>query len=269
MALKIGFIGAGKMAEAMIEGILAKDLFSSEEIGACAPSISTRERMASEHGIAVFETAAELAEKTDFLVLAVKPAQVEGVFREKGLEIGPEHLVMSIVAGLSTEVLESYVPGGRIVRVMPNHCCMVLEGASGYSPGKNATEADLDRVESVLEAVGSAFEVRESDMDAVTGVSGSGPAYVYMMIDAMADGGVLCGLPREVAIELAAQTVLGAAKTVLETGQHPDVLKDSVCSPGGTTIEGVRALEDRAIRSAFIDAVRASAERSRRMGKGN
>jgi pyrroline-5-carboxylate reductase len=268
MTAKIGFIGAGQMASAMIKGILEKGLYAADDVVACAPSASTRGRVSAEHGIRMFETAAEVAEETDFLVLAVKPKQIPGVFAENGLKIGAEHLIMSIAAGVTIASLEAYVPDSKIVRVMPNHCCMVLEGAAGYSRGTKADDDDVNKVKAVLEATGLAFEVKESDLDAVTGLAGSSPAYMYMIIDAMADGGVLCGLPRDMSIRLAAQSMLGAAKTVLETGKHPDVLKDGVCSPGGTTIEGVRTLEDLGARSAFIAAVQAGVEKSKEMSAG-
>ncbi len=269
MTAKIGFLGAGQMARAMIDGILAKGVFEKDEVIACAPSAATRELVASESGIKVYATAAEVVEKTDFLVLAVKPAQVSGLFAEKGMNLGANHLLLSMVAGLQISTLESYVPDCRILRVMPNHCCMVLEGVSGFSKGTNVKNTDVELISRVLSAVGLAIEVEEKDLDAITGLCGSPPAYMYMIIDAMADGGVLCGLRREDAIKLAAQTMLGAAKTVLETGRHPDDLKDSVCSPGGTTIEGVRVLEDLGLRSAIIAAVQTGTERSREMSKKN
>lgn len=267
MSVKIGFIGAGKMASAMIGGIISSGLYAKDEVAACAPSASTRNEVASKYGIKAYETAAEMAAATDFLVLAVKPYQLQGLFAEDGLAIGSSHLVMSIVAGVKIADLEAYVPDSKIVRVMPNHCCLVGEGAAGYSRGTKATDGDVEKVRSVLSSSGAAEEVRESDLDAVTGLAGSSPAFMYMVIDAMADGGVLCGIPRDKAIRLAAQSMLGAAKMVLETGEHPDKLKDGVCSPGGTTIEGVRVLEDSCVRSAFIAAVEASILKSREMGR--
>lgn len=263
MSAEIGFIGAGKMAEALIGGLIAKGVFAKEEIAACAPSEATRARVSKEYGVAVYGTAAELCRESKMVVLAVKPKHVPEVFEE-----GPDlcgKILVSIVAGLSVESLKLYVPDAKIVRVMPNHCCMVLEGAMGYCCDDSLTSDEKTRVARILEAVGLAAEVKESDMDAITGIAGSSPAFMYLIIDAMADAGVLNGLSRADSIKLAAQSMLGAAKMVLETGKHPDVLRDEVCSPGGTTIEGVRAAEDLGLRSAMIAAVDAAVEKSRRM----
>lgn len=263
MTAGIGFVGAGKMAEALIGGLVSKGVFGPDEVAACAPSEATRARVSGAYGIRVFGTAKELCSESDMVVLAVKPKQVPEVFAE-GLDLSGKVLV-SIVAGLTTDRLKSYVPDAKIVRVMPNHCCMVLEGAMGYCCDPSVTPEERQRVRGILESVGLAVEVRESDMDAITGLAGSSPAYMYQIIDAMADAGVLNGLGRADSIRLAAQSMLGAAKMVLETGKHPATLRDEVCSPGGTTIEGVKAAEDLGLRSAIIAAVDASAEKSRMM----
>lgn len=267
MSVKIGFIGAGNMASAMIGGIITSGLYTKDEVVACAPSASTRDKVSAKYGIKVYGTAAEVVRLADFIVLSVKPNQLQDLFAEEGLKFNSSHLIMSIVAGVKISTLETYVPDCKIVRVMPNHCCLVGEGAAGYSRGIRATNEDMERVRGVLSSSGMAEEVKESDLDAVTGIAGSSTAFMYMVIDAMADGGVLCGLTREKAIRLAAQSMLGSAKMVLETGEHPDKLKDSVCSPGGTTIEGVRVLEDSCVRAAFIAAVEASTIKSREMGR--
>ncbi|MBO4764030.1 MAG: pyrroline-5-carboxylate reductase, partial [Candidatus Methanomethylophilaceae archaeon] len=259
----VGFIGAGKMGEALIAGMISKKVFPEDRIIACAPSEETRVRVGNTYGIKTCETAEEMSRHADVLVLAVKPKHVPDVFAQK-LEIKGKVLI-SVVAGLSLERLEKLAPGAKAVRVMPNHCCMVLEGAMGYacSPGLGCD--DKKEVERMLSATGLAVEVPESEMDAITGIAGSSPAFMYMIIDAMADAGVLNGLSRKDSIRLAAQSMLGAAKMVLETGKHPDQLKDEVCSPGGTTIEGVRALEDMGLRSAMIAAVDGAVEKSRMM----
>lgn len=267
MSVKIGFIGAGQMASALMKGIISKGIYTKDEVIACDVWAPARERAASELGIKVYEDAVDVAKQTKFLVLAVKPQQIESVFNSNDIKMGKDHLLMSIAAGVKISTLETYVPDSRIVRVMPNFCCTVLASASCYARGSNAKTEDADAVKAILEAVGIAFEVKEKDLDAVTGLSGSAPAYMFMMIDALADGGVLMGLPRDVSIKLAAQTMLGAAKTVLETGKHPDQLKDSVCSPGGTTIEGVKVLEDYGVRAALISAVQAGTEKSRELGR--
>ena len=267
MAAKIGFIGAGKMATAMIEGLLSKGVYTKDEIIACSRSQDTKERVSGALGIEVTTDTASVFSSADVIVLAVKPNQIEGILTTNSAANSTKKLLISIAAGIKLSTLERYVPDSRIIRVMPNVCCTVLESASSYTLGSKATDGDRETVKKILEAVGIAFEVSEDKIDAVTGLSGSSPAYVFMVIDALADGGVLMGLPRDMALKLAAQTVLGSAKAVLETGRHPEELKNSVCSPGGTTIEGVKVLEDYGMRAAFISAVQASAEKSKEMGK--
>jgi len=267
MTAKIGFIGAGKMATAMIEGLLSKGVYKKDEIIASSRSQDTKDRVSKALGIEVTTDTASVFSSADVIVLAVKPNQIEDILTTNSVANSTKKLIISIAAGIKIATLESYVPDSRIIRVMPNVCCTVLESASSYTLGTKATDEDRDTVKKILEAVGIAFEVPEEKIDAVTGLSGSSPAYVFMMIDALADGGVLMGLPRDMALKLAAQTVLGSAKTVLETGRHPEELKNSVCSPGGTTIEGVKVLEDYGMRAAFISAVQASAEKSKEMGK--
>ena len=266
MSASIGFIGAGKMAEALIGGLVAKGVFVKDEIVACAPSESTRQRVSGNHGIRMYGTAKEVCRESEIVVLAVKPKQVPEVF-EEGLDLDGKMLV-SIVAGLTLGKMAGYAPNAKNVRVMPNHCCMVLEGAMGYCCGPSVTDDDRERVASILGAVGLAAEVGEEYMDAITGIAGSSPAFLYMVIDAMADAGVLNGLSRADSIRLAAQSMLGASKMVLETGKHPDVLRNEVCSPGGTTIVGVRAAEDMGLRSAMIAAIDSTIERSREMSRG-
>ena len=267
MSAKIGFIGAGKMASAMIEGLLSKGLYKKDEIIASCKSQTTKDRVSKELGIEVTTDVASVFKSADIVVLAVKPNQIEGILTTNIEANSTKKLLISIAAGIKIATLERYVPDSRIIRVMPNVCCTVLESASSYTLGSKATKKDAEKVKEILEAIGIAFEVPEEKIDAVTGLSGSSPAYMFMVIDALADGGVLMGLPRDVALKLAAQTMLGSAKTVLETGKHPEDLKDSVCSPGGTTIEGVKVLEDYGMRAAFISAVQASAEKSKEMGK--
>ncbi len=267
MVAKIGFIGAGKMASAMIEGLLSKGVYNKGEVIASCRSKATKARVEKELGINVTTDSSKVFEEADIIVLAVKPNQIEGILTTNSAANSTKKLLISIAAGIKLCTLERYVPDSRIIRVMPNVCCTVLESASSYTLGTKATAEDGRKVKEILEAIGIAFEVPEEKIDAVTGLSGSSPAYMFMVIDALADGGVLMGLPRDVAIKLAAQTMLGSAKTVLETGKHPEDLKDSVCSPGGTTIEGVKVLEDYGMRAAFISAVQASAEKSKEMGK--
>ncbi|MFM8360520.1 MAG: pyrroline-5-carboxylate reductase, partial [Verrucomicrobiota bacterium] len=201
------------------------------------------------------------------VVVAVKPDQVTGVLR--GVE-GPAwagRLVVSLAAGVTLATLEGVLPAGtRCLRVMPNTPALVGASASAMAAGAAATAEDIVLGRRLLESVGRAWEVKEKLLNAVTGLSGSGPAYAFLMIEALADGGVAAGLPREVAQQLAAQTLLGAARMVLETGQHPGALKDAVCSPGGTTIEAVAVLERAGLRGALISAVRAAADKAQQLG---
>ena len=267
MSARIGFIGAGKMAEALIGGLIAKSIFSKDEIVAWAPSESTRSHVSGTYGVETFATAKEVVERADLLVLAVKPKHVAGLFEDEGIVIGSGKTLVSIVAGLPIAKLKSYVPDAKIVRVMPNHCCMVLEGAMGYTCDDSVGPEDKEDIARILGSVGLAVEVQEGYMDAITGIAGSSPAFMYLVIDAMADAGVLNGLSRSDSIKLAAQSMLGAAKMVLETGKHPDVLRDEVCSPAGTTIVGVKTLEDKGLRSAMISAVDDTIFKSRSMSK--
>ncbi len=263
--MTIGFIGAGKMAEALIGGLIQKKVFSKNQVIACAPSEKTRIHIWETYGISMYETAAEMSQKADILVLAVKPKNVKSVFDE-GLDLKGK-TVVSIVAGLTMEKLREYAPESKIVRVMPNHCCMVLEGAMGYTCDDSMTMDEKEDIAEMLGAVGLAVEVPESEMDAITGIAGSSPAFMYMIIDAMADAGVLNGLSRADSIKLAAQSMLGAAKMVIETGKHPDQLKDEVCSPAGTTIVGVRTLENFGLRAAMIAGIDETIAKSNSMSK--
>lgn len=265
MTVRIGFIGAGRMASALIGGVISKGLYKADEIIASAPSSETRKRVSSEFGIKTYGTAAEVANLSDFIVIAVKPSQIAGLFAEKGLNFGPSHLLMSIVAGVKISTLEAYVPDAKIIRVMPNHCCLVGEGAAGYSRGSKADDRDVEKVHAVLSATGFAAEVKENDLDAVTGLSGSSPAFMYMVADAVAEAGTKNGIPRDVALKLAAQSMLGAAKMILRTGKSPERLRDDVCSPGGTTIEGVKVLQNSDAMEKLTEAVEASIAKSRKM----
>lgn len=267
MTGRLGFIGAGRMAEAMIRGLIAKNVYSKDDIVACAPSESTRSRISKEIGIRMYQTAAEVAKVTDTVVLAIKPKQIPDLFREEGLRFGPEHLIVSIAAGVKICTLKTYVPDSRIIRVMPNHCCMVLDGAAGYVRGSGSTDEDVETVKTMFSALGLAVEVREQDLDAVTGVCGSSPAFMYLIISAIADVGVLHGLSESDSTELVAQSMIGAGRMVLESGKSPEKLIDDVCSPGGTTIEGMKVLDDLRIRSGIMAAVEAVIAKSEKMGK--
>lgn len=264
---RIGFIGAGKMAKAMVRGLIAHGTDPGDIMVHASTPASTA-RVSSEYGTTACGSVAEMAEKASVLVLAVKPVHVREVLGDGKAGINSRHLLISVVAGLRISRIKSYVPDARIVRVMPNLCSAVMSGISCYTMGPGTDSDDETAVKTVLESMGRAFEIDEKDMDAVSGLSGSSPAFVFMVIDALADGGVEMGLSREFALQLAALTVEGAAKTVLGTGEDPDVLKANVCSPGGTTIEGVRVLEEGKVKERIRDAVVASARKSEKMSKG-
>ncbi|MCL2863575.1 MAG: pyrroline-5-carboxylate reductase [Methanimicrococcus sp.] len=262
---KIGFLGAGKMASAIIKGLIK---YGIDPANICAGEVypPSAEAARKDFGIYVTNDNAEVVKKSDIVIVAVKPKDIEAALSASGSTCGK--LFISIAAGVKIADLEKMAgSGARVIRVMPNICATVLQSATGVSQGMNASREDTALAMEIFSAVGTAMEVPENLLDAVTGLSGSGPAYIFQVIEAMADGGVYAGLDRGTALKLAAQTVLGAATMVIESGQHPGELKDMVCSPGGTTIEGVAVLEQKAVRAAFIDAVITGAEKSERLGK--
>ena len=266
--LKIGFIGAGKMAAALACGFIRGELASPREIIASDPVDAARKHFAAEVSAKTVAANAEVAKFAGVLILATKPDQVSAALAEIRGAFTENHLLISIAAGVTLAKLEAALPAGaRVIRVMPNTPALVGAGASAFALGKSATVADGELAKKLLSAVGLAFQVKEPLLDAVTGLSGSGPAYVYQFIEALSDGGVAAGLPRDIATKLAAQTVLGAAKMVLETGQHPGALKDQVTSPGGTTIEGLHELEKGKLRATVMSAVRAATEKSKKLGQ--
>jgi pyrroline-5-carboxylate reductase len=265
----IGFLGAGKMATALARGFTRTGLVEGGHIVASDPSEKARAAFAAETGAATLACNREVVDAAQVLVLAVKPGCVEDVLREIRGRFRPEHLLISIAAGVRLARLEAGLePGARVVRVMPNTPALIGASASAYALGRAASPEDAELTQRLLSAVGLAFAVPEPLLDAVTGLSGSGPAYVYVFIEALSDGGVAAGLPRDVATRLAAQTVLGGARMVLETGLHPGALKDMVASPGGTTIEGLHELERGGLRGTLMNAVRAAAQRSKALGQG-
>lgn len=268
MSKKFGFIGAGNMAEALMKGLIEGQLTTKEELIASEVFAPRREYVKSKLAVDVTEDNKEVAKEAKVIILAVKPNVVATVLEELKPQLTAEHLIISIAAGVKIASIEAHLNEGvRVVRVMPNQPCLVGASASAFALGKYAKEEDKALVQKILEAVGIAYAMDEKQLDAVTGLSGSGPAYIYLVIEALSDGGVMAGLPRDVATALASQTVLGAAKTILETKMHPGQAKDMVTSPAGTTIEGMRILENSAVRGAFIDAVLAATERSKELGK--
>jgi pyrroline-5-carboxylate reductase len=262
----IGFVGGGNMAEALIKGLLAQG-HPREGILVADPSPVRQALMRDVHQVNVVAGNREVVAGCRLLVLAIKPQMVHAVLSELTGAVTAEHLTVSILAGTATATLERLLGGtARVVRAMPNTPALVSSGATAICAGRFATTADLDKTAALFRSVGTVNIVSEAQMDAVTGLSGSGPAYIFTVIEALADGGVKEGLPREVALELATRTVLGAAQLVAESGEHPAVLRDKVCSPGGTTIAGLTALEDGGLRAALIEAVSRATRRSKELG---
>lgn len=240
----VGFIGAGMMASAIMDGLIAKQVVSSPNAITCSDLYDVALKSATDKGIQATKSNVEVCQKAkDVIIIAVKPNVVVDVCKDIMSVKDGNALIMSIAAGVTLSTLEENLPGRRVVRVMPNTACMVGEAASGYAMGALTTDEDREIVQAVFGSCGLAKELQEFLLNAVTGLSGSGPAYVFEFIEALADGGVRSGLPREASLQLAAQTVKGAAEMVLQTKVHPGELKDRVCSPGGTTIAGVDELE--------------------------
>lgn len=264
---RIGFIGGGAIAEALIKGLLHTQMVQPEQVVAADINAGRRELLAERYQIGVTADTGEVAKAVDVLFLTIKPQIIHQVLDSVAPVVAKSTIVISVAAGVPISLLQGKLPGVPIVRVMPNTPVAVGEGMSAYSLGKYAGPAVGQLAEAIFSSVGKAVEVEEDTMDAVTGLSGSGPAYVFMMIDALADAGVRVGFSRRVALLLAAQTLHGAAKMVLETGEHPAQLRDMVTSPGGTSITGIHMLEQSGVRAALIDAVVAATERSKEMGK--
>ena len=267
--LRIGFAGAGKMATALARGFMRAGLTSPEQIMASDPAEPARKVFAQETGGKTTTRNQEVAHFAKVMILAVKPDYVPPVLVELKDHFTPEHLLISIAAGVTLTKIEAVLPANaRVIRVMPNTPALIGASASAFAPGKSASSSDTELAHKLFAAVGIVYQVKEALLDAVTGLSGSGPAYVYLFIEGLSDGAVAAGLPRDVATRLAAQTVLGSARMVLETGLHPGALKDMVTSPGGTTIEGLHELEKGKLRGTVISAVRAATDKSRRLGAG-
>lgn len=263
---KIGFIGAGKMAEALARGVIRAGVADAGDISASDPSEERRRLFSEDIGVGVLEDNPQLVKAAEVVVLSVKPQLVPVVVAQIASAVKPEHLIVSIAPGITLSWLEEKLGTGRLARVMPNTPALVGEGAAAFCRGPGADDSDAALVEEMLSAVGVCVEVGEEQMDAVTGLSGSGPAYIYTVVEALCEGGVKMGLSRDVAMRLAAQTVLGAAKMVLETGLSPGELRDQVTTPGGTTIEGLAVLDEAGVLQTFIDAVEAAALKSKQLG---
>jgi pyrroline-5-carboxylate reductase len=266
--VRVGFLGAGRMATALASAWLRAGRIVAEQTLASDPLAAAREAFHQTTGCPTTADNRTVASQADLLILAVKPQSMPALLAEIREPVSQRRpLVVSIAAGITLKQLASGLgEQTRLIRVMPNTPCLVGASASGYAAGEQATADDVALVQSLLDEVGKAFRVSESLLDAVTGLSGSGPAFVYLIIEALSDGGVRMGLPRDVATVLAAQTVLGAARMVLETEMHPGALKDAVASPGGTTIAGLHELERAAVRGALMNAVEAATRRASELG---
>lgn len=264
---RIGFLGSGAMAEALALGLIKRGLINADQI-ACNDPNPVRKELFKSFGANPYDSNIDVARNSEVLFVAVKPQVVGQVLAEVRPVLTERHVIVSIAAGITIDkLLEAAGPDAHVIRVMPNTPCQVGETAAAMCLGGKASAEDEALVAKLFGAVGRIFTVDEKLLAAVTGLSGSGPAYVFMMIEALADGGVKAGLPRDISQALAAQTVLGSAKMVLESGRHPGALKDMVTSPAGTTIAGVHELEKAGVRAAFMSAVCAATDRANQLSK--
>ena len=264
----IGFLGGGNMAEALIRGLVQGGHVPAAQISVSGPRRERMDELATRYGVTATTDNREVAKHAEILVLSVKPQILEKVAREVAGVVHAGGLVISVAAGIDTATLESLFPATRVVRSMPNTPALVRAGATAICAGQHATEQDLALAKQLFDAVGITVTLDESQLDAVTGLSGSGPAYVFLVLEALADAGVKVGLSRRNAQRLAAQTVMGSAKLLLDTDEHPGKLKDMVTSPGGTAIAGLHTLEQGGLRTTLINAVETATNRARELGRG-
>ena len=265
----VGFVGAGNMGEALIKGLLAANLVPAEAIHATDVRLERLKELNRQYGIQVSSDNAELMRHADIVILAVKPQIMDAVLTEIAPAVTRRKLLISIAAGVSTATIRAVLhKDARLIRVMPNTPALVLQGVTAVAKAEGLEADDLETASEIFSAVGRVVVLGEELMDAVTGLSGSGPAYIAVVIESLADGGVRMGLDRITAMTLATQTVLGTATLLRETGLHPGAVKDMVCSPGGTSIAGIAALEEGGIRTTFIKAVERATQRSRELGQG-
>lgn len=263
---KIAFVGGGAMAEAIIKGILQAKLAEEKEIMVSDPFEQRLEYLQKQYGVNITTENVEAVKNAKIVILAVKPQMAENAITgEVAQQTAKEAAVVSIMGSVDLEKLHSLIPDRAIIRVMPNTPLAVGAGMTAIAPDQNASKEMIETAKAIFESCGEVVEVQESAMEAITAVSGCGPGYVFMLIDALADAGVNAGLPRNLAIKLAAQTFAGAGKMAVETGLHPAQLRDQVTSPGGTTIAGLHALETHGVRGAMYDAVMAVLARSEKL----
>ena len=268
MDKKIGFIGCGNMGRAMVKGILSAKILNKKNIIVSAKTPQTLENLKREFGVETTLENKKLAREVDILILAVKPYLYEKVLKEIKEDIKEKSIVVSIGAGISLDFLKKNLKdGSKFIKTMPNTPALVGEGMSALSLGENIIEEEIEDLLNIVESFGKVEIIDESLMDGFTAICGSSPAYIFILIEAMADAGVREGIPRRMAYDMSAQAVLGSAKMVLETGKHPGELKDNVCSPGGTTIESVISLEKTGFRASIMEAVELCARKSKAMKK--
>jgi pyrroline-5-carboxylate reductase len=266
LSIKFGMIGGGMMGEALLSRLVVQGIYLPDQMLVSEPQVKRRDFLAGQYRVQVTDQNTAAANASEVLFLAIKPQIFAAVLKELGSETR-KALVISILAGTPLDTLEAAFPGQPVIRAMPNTPAAVGAGITAIAPGQHAQPHHLDQARQILETVGEVVEVPESMMDAVTGLSGSGPGYVALMVEALADGGVAAGLPRAIALQLALQTVRGTAQLLQEEGIHPGELKDRVTSPGGTTIAGIAQLEKSGFRSAVIEAVKAAWMRSQELGR--
>lgn len=269
MQSTIGFIGGGQMGEALIRGLIQSELYAKGDISVAEPNEERREYMTSTYGINGYETGDALWENCTVIILAVKPQIMRIVLDASKKLATPKHLVISIAAGLPISFYEEGLERSdcKIIRVMPNTPALVLEGASGISGNANVSQEEMQQAEEIFNKIGKAVILPESSIDAVTGLSGSGPAYVFTFAEAMIDAGIEQGLPRPTAETLALQTLLGSVKLLMESKKHPAELRAMVTSPGGTTIAAQHVLERSGFKGIIMDAIAAAVNRSKELGK--
>ncbi len=264
----IAFLGAGNMAGALLRGLLAQGIADPGEILCTDVREERLAELHTKYGVTTLSSNREATQRADVVVLATKPQAFDRLLPEVGAALKPDTLVLSIAAGITCKAIEGHLPAGaRVVRAMPNTPAIVDAGATGIAMGTNATTGDIVLARKLFDGIGISVVLDETLIDAVTGLSGSGPAYIFLIIEALSDAGVKVGLSRHQALKLAAQTVLGSAKMLLETNQHPGTLKDQVTSPGGTAIAGLHTLEAGGLRTTLMDAVEAATNRSRELGE--
>ncbi len=265
--LQLGIIGGGAMAENILKGVLSAGFVSEDRLTVSDCHAQRLTYLKETFRVPTTLDNHELVKTSDTILIAVKPQNMKGLLKDINQVVDDKKLILSIAAGITCQTISEGLSGkGRIIRIMPNIAAKVLESASALCLGPAASPEDLETAKQLFEAIGKTVVVDEELMDAVTGLSGSGPAYIFLIVDALADAGVRSGLSRRTALQLAAQTCFGAAQLILQTGELPAKLKDQVTSPGGTTIAGIHVLEKKAVRGAIMDAVEAAVKRSKELG---